>query len=59
VLAGRLREGARTLLASELGRLPTDEEVARAKPLLGSARQPGWEDVLWVLFMNHEFQFIR
>ena len=24
-----------------------------------SARQAGWEDVLWVLFLSPEFQFIR
>jgi hypothetical protein len=83
VLAGRLREGAKALLASEwgrkedpaevvrglylraLGRGPTGEEVALAKPLLGSvkdgvaARQPGWEDFLWVLCMSPEFSFVR
>jgi hypothetical protein len=83
VLAGRLNEGAKALLASDLGRredtaevvrvlyrralgrLPGEEEIALAKPLLGSAkelaagRQPGWEDMLWVLCMSPELQFIR
>jgi hypothetical protein len=82
-LATRLREGARALLASDLGRqedtarvaralylralcrLPSDEEVALARPLLGrpterpAARQEGWEDFLWILFMSPEFQFVR
>jgi hypothetical protein len=82
-LTGRLRDGAKSLLASELGReadaakvaqvlyrrtlgrLPTAEETALACPLLGSlkdkpaARQEGWEDFLWVLFMSPEFQFVR
>jgi hypothetical protein len=82
-LSARLHEGARTLLASELGRepdsgkvigilylralgrLPEVEEVALARPLLGSprampaTRQEGWEDFLWVLFMSPEFQFVR
>jgi hypothetical protein len=48
-----------------LGRVPSTEETAAAKPLLGlpkdgvAARQPGWEDVLWVLFLSPGFQFIR
>jgi hypothetical protein len=82
-LTGRLHDGARTLLASELGREadaakvaqvlylralgrpPTAQEIALARPLLGSpkdkaaARQEGWEDFLWVLFMSPEFQFVR
>jgi hypothetical protein len=82
-LASRLREGAKLLLASDLGkqtdidavaqmlyrralgRLPSADEVALARPLLGSAnetaavRQDGWEDLLWILFMSPEFQFIR
>jgi hypothetical protein len=82
-LADRLKEGAKTLLASELGReedagkvervlyrralgrLPNDEELALAKPLIGSpkdkaaARQEGWEDFLWALFVSPEFQFVR
>jgi hypothetical protein len=82
-LSGRLREGAKTLLASELVkeedaakvirtlylralcREPNDEEIALAKPLLGTpkdipaSRQEGWEDVLWALFMSPEFQFVR
>jgi hypothetical protein len=34
------------------------------QPLLGTpdepieARQPGWQDALWLIFMNPEFQFI-
>jgi hypothetical protein len=82
-LSNRLREGTKTLLASELGRepevanvirglyeralgrLPSEEEVALARPLLGSPqdkpenRQAGWEDFLWVMFVSPEFQFIR
>jgi hypothetical protein len=82
-LTGRLHEGAKALLASDLGRdedagrvvgvlylralgrTPGEEEIALAKPLIGSpkdkpeARQEGWEDVLWVLFMSPEFQFLR
>jgi hypothetical protein len=82
-LTGRLHEGAKALLASELGREvdakkvvrtlhlralgrePNEDEVALAAPLLGTPRestaerQQGWEDVLWVLFMSPEFQFIR
>jgi hypothetical protein len=82
-LTDRLREGSKTLLASELGRdrdvgrvirvlyeralgrPPSEEEIALAKPLLGSPqekvgdRQAGWEDFLWVLFQSPEFQFIH
>jgi hypothetical protein len=82
-LTGRLRDGAKTLLAYELGReadaakvaqvlyrravgrLPTAEEAALARPLLGSpkdkpaVRQEGWEDFLWVLFLSPEFQFVH
>jgi hypothetical protein len=82
-LTARLRDGAKTLLASELGRepdtakivraiyrralgrLPLDEELALALPLVGTpqdqlaTRQEGWEDLLWMLFVNPEFQFIR
>ena len=83
VLASRLHEGARALLASDLGREadarqaaralylralgrePNEEELALVVPQLGSAkdapaaRQQGWEDVLWVLFVSPEFQFIH
>jgi hypothetical protein len=79
----QLQEGAKHLLATELGsepdhakvaqalylraleRTPNSKEIALAAPLLGSphdkpsVRQQGWEDVLWVLFMSSEFQFIR
>jgi Protein of unknown function (DUF1553)/Protein of unknown function (DUF1549) len=82
-LANRLKEGAKTLLASELGRetdadkvirtlyrralgrLPNDDELALARPLLGTSkdaaakRQSGWEDFLWILCLSPEFQFIR
>jgi hypothetical protein len=82
-LAKRLSEGAKALLASDLGReqdvaqvigilyqralsrLPSEQEVALARPLLGSPqdqpgkRQGGWEDFLWVMFVSPEFQFIR
>ncbi len=55
----------RILYQHALGRLPNDEEVALARPLLGAAedqptsRQGGWEDFLWVLFLSPEFQFLR
>jgi hypothetical protein len=82
-LSSRVVEGAKTLLASDLGRepdvgrvvetlyeqalgrLPSKEEVALARPLLGSPqdkpaeRQGGWEDFLWALFQSPEFQFIH
>jgi hypothetical protein len=82
-LAGRLKEGVKLLLASELakekhagkvvtalyqralGRPPDDEELQLARPLIGApdqkpaARQEGWEDLLWVLVMTPEMQFIR
>ncbi len=82
-LTDRLREGAKLLLTSDLGkeegtakvirtlylralsRDPSQDEIALAKPLLGSAkdnplaRQQGWEDFLWMLFMSPEFQFVR
>jgi hypothetical protein len=55
----------RTLYEQALDRLPSEEEVALARPLLGSPhdtpaeRQGGWEDFLWALFQSPEFQFIR
>jgi hypothetical protein len=81
-LASRLRDGAKALLASDLGRkegvevarvlwqralgrAPAAEESDLVKPLLGTprdavaARQAGWEDVLWVLCLSPELQFIR
>jgi hypothetical protein len=82
-MSTRLAEGAKALLASNLGketdttkvaqilysralgRQPSAEEIALARPLLGSpkdkppARQEGWEDFLWVIFMSPEFQFVR
>lgn len=76
VLAGRLHEGARALLASDLGREadgrkvvralylralgrePNEEEIDALAPLLGSGPS-GWEDVLWVLFVSPEFQFVH
>jgi hypothetical protein len=82
-LTDRLREGAKTLLASDLGhetdiakvvrtlyeralgRPASDDEVALARPMLGSPgdppanRQGGWEDFLWVIFVSPEFQFIH
>jgi hypothetical protein len=82
-MAERLQEGAKLLLASDLGkekdpakviqvlyrralaRLPNKEEISLARPLLGSpkdkpvARQEGWEDFLWTLFVSPEFQFVR
>jgi len=82
VLAGRLREGACLLLASDLGKQedmagvartlylrtlgrPADEaELTLVRPLLGTPkegakRQAGWEDVLWLLYMSPDLQFIR
>jgi hypothetical protein len=83
VLAGRLHEGAKALLASDLGREtnagkvvgmlylrslgrePSDGEAALAKGVLGTpkatpaVRLAAWEDFLWALCMNPEFQFIR
>jgi hypothetical protein len=79
----RLKDSAKTLLASDLGRetdadkvirtlyrralgrLPNDDELALARPLIGSSkddaakRQAGWEDFLWIVCMSPEFQFIR
>jgi hypothetical protein len=55
----------RALYERALSRLPSDEEVAVARPLLGSPqdkpenRRAGWEDFLWVLFQSPEFQFIH
>jgi hypothetical protein len=83
VLAGRLGEGAKTLLASDLGREadakkvartlylralgrePSADEAALAAPLTGTPKDPSterqqrWQDVLWVLLMSPEFQFVR
>ena len=53
------------LYRRSLARLPSEEEISLARPLLGSpkdkpaARQEGWEDFLWTLFVNPEFQFAR
>jgi hypothetical protein len=83
VLAGRLHEGAKTLLASDLGkeedaakvagvlylralgRRSSDTEAMLAKETLGKLkdkqelRLAGWEDFLWTLCMQPEFQFVR
>ncbi len=82
-LANRLKEGAKVLLASDLGkesdtekvaktlyvralgREPCAEEIKIGRDMLGSVkdeiakRQSGWEDFLWILVMNPEFQFMR
>jgi hypothetical protein len=82
-LVGRLQGGAKTLLASDLGRAtdvdrvattlyrralgrpPSADERALALRLLSKPgdtaphRQEGWEDLLWMLFMNTELQFVR
>jgi hypothetical protein len=82
-LAGRLREGAKCLLESDLGqdahtarvvntlylrslgRPPSAAEMASAKQLLGprggsrESLPQRFEDFLWMLFMNPQFQFIR
>jgi hypothetical protein len=48
-----------------LSRLPNDKELSLTVPLLSTAhdqstsRQEAWEDVLWVLFVSPEFQFVR
>jgi len=53
------------LYCRALGRLPGRAEIDLVQPLLGSpqekaeSRQEGWEDALWGMFMNPEFQFIR
>src|SRR5262249_42480834 len=55
----------RVLWQRALGRNPAEEETALAKSLLGSptqsasSRAAGWEDLLWVLFLSPEFQFVR
>jgi len=47
-----------------MGRVATPAEIDVLQPLLGTpdepieARQPGWQDALWLIFMNPEFQFI-
>ena len=47
-----------------LGRRANGEESALARSLIGSSnetpamRQQGWEDFLWLIFMNPEFAFI-
>jgi hypothetical protein len=59
------RRVAQALYLRALGREPNEEELALAAPQLGSAkdapvaRQQGWEDVLWVIFVSPEFQFIH
>jgi hypothetical protein len=82
-LTDRLREGARTLLASDLGRGgdPADlvrtlylrslgrpanaDELALALALVKSSKSPpterqaGCEDLLWMLFLSPEFQFVH
>jgi hypothetical protein len=48
-----------------LGRPADAGETALLTPLLGSAKDPmasrqsGWQDLLWILFLSPEFQFIR
>ena len=55
----------RTLYRRALGRLPNEDELALARPLIGTSkdeaakRQSGWEDFLWIVCMSPEFQFIR
>ena len=54
-----------TLYRRALVRLPNEEEISMARPLLRSPkdkpvpRQEGWEDFLWTLFLSPEFQFVR
>jgi hypothetical protein len=54
-----------TLYLRALGRQPSALELNLEKPLLVSsaakpaARQEGWEDFLWMLFLRPEFQFVR
>jgi hypothetical protein len=53
------------LYVRTLGRSPSAAELQLARPMIGSpsekalARQEGWEDLLWVLAMSPEMQFIR
>ena len=54
-----------TLYRRALSRAPTENEITLARDVLGSpkdnpsARQQGWEDFLWALFVSPEFQFVR
>jgi len=54
-----------TLYRRALSRAPTENEITLARDVLAlpkdkpSARQEGWEDFLWALFVSPEFQFVR
>jgi Protein of unknown function (DUF1549)/Protein of unknown function (DUF1553) len=54
-----------TLYLRALDRPANAAEIALLRPLLGSAKDPvevrqsGWQDLLWILFLSPEFQFIR
>jgi hypothetical protein len=56
---------ATALYLRTLCRPPSAAELTLARPLLGSpeqqavAREEGWQDLLWVLLMSPEMQFIR
>jgi hypothetical protein len=50
----------RELYLRALSRLPSAEELKEARAAAGAAnRQEGWEDLVWVLVMSPEMQFIR
>ena len=58
------RKVIEVLYGRAMSRPPTGEEVEILAPLIGSAdspaeqRRPGWEDALWAVFLDPEFQFI-
>jgi len=53
------------LYCRAFSRPPNDEEISLGRPLMGSpkdkqeARQEGWEDFLWAMFVSSEFHFVR
>jgi hypothetical protein len=55
----------RELFLRALSREPNEKELALARPLIGTPQQPaaqrqeGWEDLVWVLVMGPEMQFVR
>ncbi len=48
-----------------IARTPSADEIALLTPMLGrpsesvEARRPGWEDVIWIIAMSPEFQYIQ
>lgn len=59
------KQVADVLCLRALARPATPEEVAAAGELIGTPTQPaagrqaGWEDLLWMLFMSPEFQYLN